>query len=99
MPGRTPALWKTLRGPRSRRSGAVDGSGPDRAILALMRLTTFWQRMREEFGEAYADSFARDHVMSELGGRTVLQALEDGWDAKDVWRAVCVAMEVPAARR
>jgi hypothetical protein len=64
-----------------------------------MRLTTFWQRMREEFGEAYADSFARDHVMSELGGRTVLQALEDGWDAKDVWRAVCVAMEVPAARR
>lgn len=64
-----------------------------------MRLTTFWQRMRVHFGVAYADSFARDHVMSELGGRTVIQALDDGWEAKDVWRAVCTAMDVPAARR
>jgi hypothetical protein len=37
--------------------------------------------------------------MSELGGRTVVQALEDGWEAKDVWRAVCAAMDVPAAKR
>ena len=49
-----------------------------------MRLTIFWERMRAHFGEAYADSFARDHVMAELGGRTVHQALEDGWEAKDV---------------
>jgi hypothetical protein len=64
-----------------------------------MRLTVFWQRMAEHFGTAYADSFARDHVMSELGGRTVNQALADGWDAKDVWRAVCTAMDVPPERR
>jgi Protein of unknown function (DUF3046) len=64
-----------------------------------MRLTEFWRRMRAHFGEPYADSFARDHVMSELGGRTVREALEAGWDAKDVWRAVCEAMDVPAARR
>jgi Protein of unknown function (DUF3046) len=64
-----------------------------------MRLTEFWRRMREHFGEAYTDSFSRDHVMSELGGRTVCQALDAGWAAKDVWRAVCVAMDVPAARR
>lgn len=64
-----------------------------------MRLTVFWQRMAEHFGPAYADSFAHDHVMSELGGRTVNQALEDGWDAKDVWRAVCTAMDVPFERR
>ena len=64
-----------------------------------MRLTIFWERMRAHFGETYADSFARDHVMSELGGRTVHQALEDGWEAKDVWRAVCAAMEVPASGR
>lgn len=70
-----------------------------RAILAAMRLTIFWERMRAHFGEAYADSFARDHVMAELGGRTVRQALDDGWEAKDVWRAVCAAMDVPAARR
>ncbi|SDO73941.1 DUF3046 domain-containing protein [Actinacidiphila guanduensis] len=64
-----------------------------------MRLTIFWERMRAHFGETYADSFARDHVMSELGGRTVLQALDDGWEAKDVWRAVCAAMDVPQSRR
>jgi hypothetical protein len=55
--------------------------------------------MRAHFGEAYADSFSRDHVMSELGGRTVRQALDDGWEAKDVWRSVCAAVDVPASRR
>ncbi|MDD1059667.1 DUF3046 domain-containing protein [Streptomyces cocklensis] len=64
-----------------------------------MRLTIFWERMRAHFGDAYADSFARDHVMAELGGRTVHQALDDGWETKAVWRAVCVAMDVPAALR
>ncbi|MDB1088856.1 DUF3046 domain-containing protein [Streptomyces sp. ACA25] len=64
-----------------------------------MRLTDFWQRMAEHFGGAYADSFARDHVMAELGGRTVHQALAEGWEAKQVWRAVCAATEVPAHLR
>ncbi|GGX59607.1 MULTISPECIES: DUF3046 domain-containing protein [Streptomyces] len=64
-----------------------------------MRLTVFWQRMANHFGAAYADSFARDHVMSELGGRTVHEALDAGWNAKDVWRAVCRALEIPDDRR
>ncbi|KUJ68576.1 hypothetical protein ACZ90_16955 [Streptomyces albus subsp. albus] len=64
-----------------------------------MRLTVFWQRMADYFGESYADSFARDHVMSELGGRTVHQALDAGWEAKDVWRGVCRALEIPYDRR
>ncbi len=52
--------------------------------------------MDEHFGAVYARSFAGDHVMSELGGRTVLQALDAGWEAKDVWRVVCQVMGVPA---
>ncbi|MFF8827704.1 DUF3046 domain-containing protein [Streptomyces sp. NPDC015131] len=64
-----------------------------------MRLTIFWERMAGHFGEAYAESFARDHVMSELGGRTVYQALDAGWEAKDVWHAVCAAVDVPADKR
>ncbi|MGY3679276.1 DUF3046 domain-containing protein [Streptomyces sp. TE33382] len=64
-----------------------------------MRLTIFWERMADHFGEGYADSFAHDHVMAELGGRTVHQALADGWDAKDVWRGVCTAVDVPAHKR
>ncbi|MFC9509599.1 DUF3046 domain-containing protein [Streptomyces sp. NPDC057002] len=64
-----------------------------------MRLTVFWQRMAEHFGPGYADTFARDHVMSELGGRTVREALEAGWDAKEVWQVVCGVMDVPRERR
>ncbi|MFJ4773636.1 DUF3046 domain-containing protein [Streptomyces sp. SID4919] len=64
-----------------------------------MRLTVFRQRMTDHFGAGYADSFARDHVMTELGGRTVNEALDAGWEAKDVWRAVCHTMDVPAHRR
>ncbi|MFF5366675.1 DUF3046 domain-containing protein [Streptomyces sp. NPDC013187] len=64
-----------------------------------MRLTVFWQRMAEHFGPGYAETFARDHVMSELGGRTVDEALEAGWDAKEVWQVVCSVMDVPRERR
>ncbi len=60
-----------------------------------MRLTVFWERMRAQFGEAYADSVAKDHVLAGLGGRTVNQALADGEDAKVVWRAVSDAFRVP----
>ncbi|MEN3585206.1 MULTISPECIES: DUF3046 domain-containing protein [unclassified Streptomyces] len=64
-----------------------------------MRLTLFWQRMADHFGPGYADTFARDHVMSELGGLTVHEALREGWDAKEVWRVVCAVMDVPRALR
>ncbi|WP_406203795.1 DUF3046 domain-containing protein [Kitasatospora sp. NBC_01560] len=64
-----------------------------------MRLTEFWRRMYEHFGAAYAESFATDHVMAELGGRTVQQALEAGLEAKDVWRVVCETQGVSAVLR
>jgi hypothetical protein len=37
--------------------------------------------------------------MAELGGRTVHEALRDGWEAKDVWRVVCRVVDVPADKR
>ena len=64
-----------------------------------MRLTDFWERMRAELGESYAESYAKDTVIAELGGRTVEQALAAGEDTKTVWRAVCVALELPPAKR
>ena len=64
-----------------------------------MRITEFWQRMETHFGATYADSYARDQVLSELGGRTVVEALAGGDDVKNVWRAVCVAANVPARER
>ena len=64
-----------------------------------VRLSDVWERMRAELGEIYAESYARDIVISELGGRTVEQALAAGEDTKTVWRAVCVALELPPAKR
>ena len=56
-------------------------------------------RMREQFGDVYAESLAKDYVLSDLGGRTVNQALADGEDAKVVWRAVSDTFNVPDSLR
>ncbi|MFI0481985.1 DUF3046 domain-containing protein [Actinomadura sp. 9N215] len=61
-----------------------------------MRLTVFWSRMRQQFGETYAESVARDYVMAELDGRTIEQALADGEPAKRVWQAVVATFNVPS---
>jgi hypothetical protein len=55
--------------------------------------------MRAQFGDTYASSVAKDHVLAELGGRTVEQALADGEDAKTVWRAVAEEFDVPPSLR
>jgi hypothetical protein len=67
--------------------------------LWTVRLSEFWYRMGDQFGRSYAESIARDHVISGLGSRTVAQALDDGDDALAVWRAVCEEFEVPAVNR
>jgi hypothetical protein len=55
--------------------------------------------MRAQFGDAYAESVAKDYVLSRLGGRTVNKALADGEDAKVVWRAVSETFNVPESLR
>jgi len=60
-----------------------------------VRLTEFWDLMRAQFGEVYAQSVAKDFVFGQLGGRTVERALADGLDPKIVWRAVCDTFKVP----
>jgi len=67
--------------------------------LAAVKLTEFWNRMREQFGEVYAESVAKDQVLGAHGGRTVNQALADGEDAKTVWRAVVETFDVPERLR
>jgi len=78
------AVWPSAAGPVS---------------LARVRLTVFWEKMREQFGDAYAPSVAQDHVLADLGSRTVNQALADGEDVKVVWKAVCEAFRVPERQR
>jgi hypothetical protein len=64
-----------------------------------VRLTAFWDRMRAQFGDTYAQSVAKDYVFDKLGGRTIERALADGEDAKVVWRAVCETFSVPDSLR
>jgi len=64
-----------------------------------VRLTVFWDKMRTQFGEAYATSVAKDYVLAGLGSRTVDQALAEGIEPKAVWRAVCEAFEIPERAR
>ena len=64
-----------------------------------MRHTEFWERMHAALGEAYAPVWARQQVMSSLGGRTVDQALADGVSPKVVWRAVVESLDLPASER
>jgi hypothetical protein len=64
-----------------------------------MRLTDFWERMDAALGSGYARSWAADMHIAGLDGRTVEQALADGVDTVDVWRAVHRTLELHAKYR
>jgi hypothetical protein len=63
-----------------------------------MRLTDFWQRMEARFGVTYAHSVASDYRLPKLGS-TVEEALANGVEIKEIWRAVCAEFEMPAPLR
>ncbi|WP_026196818.1 MULTISPECIES: DUF3046 domain-containing protein [Sciscionella] len=64
-----------------------------------MRMTVFRGLMAGEFGTARAELLADSHVFAELGGRTIDQALDNGYDPKQVWRTVCETFAIPKERR
>jgi hypothetical protein len=51
--------------------------------------------MNHAFGAAYAKSLAADLVVGALGSRTAQEALDAGVAPREVWDALCDAMEVP----
>lgn len=55
--------------------------------------------MEQALGPQYVQSYASDQVLSQLGGRTVREALSAGEEPKQVWRAVCEARALPSAER
>lgn len=60
-----------------------------------MREAELWERLRSVLGDAYAPVWADQQVLSELGGRTVSQAVADGEACKKVWRAAWAYLELP----
>jgi hypothetical protein len=55
--------------------------------------------MDDQFGSMRAQTVARDQVLSALGGRTAVDAIEAGLPVRQVWLAVCDAFDVPRAQR
>lgn len=55
--------------------------------------------MAAHFGSMRAPSVAHDHVFSALDGLTADEALAAGYDARQVWFAVCDTFEVPETLR
>lgn len=64
-----------------------------------MRLSEFRRAVADEFGSGYGQVLLHDLVLADLGGRTAEAALADGTHAREVWLALCRAMDVPDSRR
>jgi hypothetical protein len=63
-----------------------------------MRRSEFDRAVHDEFG-AQAATVVRDLVLSDVGGRTAVEALDAGIPPRDVWLALCVETDVPPERR
>lgn len=64
-----------------------------------MRHTELWARMDHVLGPAYARTWAEQQVLSTLGHRTVVEALDAGESPQQVWHAVWERLELPASER
>ncbi|MBT1583265.1 MULTISPECIES: DUF3046 domain-containing protein [Curtobacterium] len=64
-----------------------------------MRVSEFWRAVDQVFGEAYGSVVTRDVVLEGLGGRSAVDALAAGVDARRVWDALCDSQDVPMDRR
>jgi DUF3046 family protein len=66
-----------------------------RRRLGRVRLTEFQELVEGQFGPVRGASLLVDHVLAGFGGRTAAQAIEDGAEPRDVWRALCADFDVP----
>jgi hypothetical protein len=64
-----------------------------------VREAELWRRLETTLGKVYAQAWAGQVVLSEIGGRTVIEALAAGVDRKQIWRAVWSKLELPVRDR
>ena len=55
--------------------------------------------MSDEFGPEYGRVLTSDLVLGEIGGLTAQQGFAKGVAPREIWLALCEAMDVPANRR
>ena len=63
-----------------------------------MRLSEFQLAVSDEFGEGYGRVLTRDLVLEEIGSRTADDAIKAGVATREIWVALCRAMDVPPER-
>jgi Protein of unknown function (DUF3046) len=61
-----------------------------------VRHTELWARLEAALGPIPAKNWADHQAITELGSRTVNEALDDGVPPKQVWAAVWAVLELPA---
>lgn len=59
-----------------------------------MRHSEFWGLVSEVLGTR-GTSLAHDFVLSQFSGLTAAEALDAGYEPKQVWFALCDAADVP----
>ena len=53
-----------------------------------MRISDLRERIELSFGVDWAPSFSKDFAISELGSRSVDEALRDGYEPDEIWKAL-----------
>ena len=56
-----------------------------------LRISDLRERITLSFGDAWAPSFSADIALSELGSKSVNEALAEGFEPDVIWKAVCKA--------
>jgi hypothetical protein len=63
-----------------------------------MRISDLRERISLSFGPEWAPSFCKDIAISELGSKSVEEALSEGVEAQDIWRALCRAYPLETSK-
>ena len=59
--------------------------------LLQLRISDLRERITLSFGDAWAPSFSADIALSDLGSKSVNEALAAGFEPDIIWKAVCKA--------
>jgi hypothetical protein len=60
-------------------------------LLPALRISDLRERITLSFGDSWAASFSSDIALSELGSKSVNEALAAGFEPDVIWKAVCKA--------
>lgn len=63
-----------------------------------MRISDLHERITLSFGDSWAASFSQDIALSAIGSLTVNEALAAGYEASEIWRAICTQCPIETER-